>query len=287
MAKRKVEDETNLIFTIARMNPPTPGHLLLIRKLIDTAIEKDMKHVYVILTQTQNNDKDPISCSEKQEFLNGIGKTMISEQKKRMIAEQKSLKDKIQEIQVHVECVRKENPNPVSYLIEKVAENKSITHLTLIIGEDRVPSLGRSITGIFTKSHKSVEIIPMKRSGMANLIASSAAAESSKPTMESISASYVRNLVRNISLTKDPTLFERLNTEFRSLYEPYLSDEKITELFQAIVNGFARPNANKTANKKTSNSTKKSAAKKRKTSKSKSKSPNSNSNKTKKARVKK
>ena len=37
------------IFTIGRMNPPTPGHFRIIRALIDVGIEKGVDTVYIIL----------------------------------------------------------------------------------------------------------------------------------------------------------------------------------------------------------------------------------------------
>ena len=44
--------ERTIIFTIARMNPPTPGHLLLIKTLTTEAIERDVNDVFIILSKT-------------------------------------------------------------------------------------------------------------------------------------------------------------------------------------------------------------------------------------------
>jgi hypothetical protein len=58
-----------LVFTIARMNPPTPGHLVLIQKLIETACKLDVDHVYIILSKTVGNEENPISCDDKVDIL--------------------------------------------------------------------------------------------------------------------------------------------------------------------------------------------------------------------------
>jgi nicotinic acid mononucleotide adenylyltransferase len=248
--------EDSFIFTIARMNPPTPGHMFLIRTLIYKALEKSVDHVYVFLSKTRNNDKDPLSCPEKEEFLTGVGHTMIESEKQRMIAESKgALKVAVESIQVHVICVPEKQhsgerePTPVSELIKTVGANPRISELVFIIGEDREKEFGTSVKNIFSKwgSIRSVEVIGLKREGMHELVQSSKAnreanreANQSKPTVGSISASYVRNLVKHI-LSADAKTKDSYSKEFHDLYEPYLDKKRIDQLYQSIVDGFARP----------------------------------------------
>ena len=59
------------IFTYGRMNPPTIGHLELIRRLQETA--RDMKADFkVYITSTQNSKKNPLSANEKINILREI-----------------------------------------------------------------------------------------------------------------------------------------------------------------------------------------------------------------------
>jgi nicotinic acid mononucleotide adenylyltransferase len=267
------------IFTIARMNPPTPGHMFLIRTLIHKALEKGVEHVYVFLSKSRNNDKDPLACPDKEAFLTGMGHTMIQSEKHLMILEDKSLKRAIDAIQVHVICVPEKQhsgerePTPVSELMKTVGANPRISELIFIVGEDREKEFGDSIKKIFSKwdSIKGVEVIGLKREGMNALVQSSKAASSGRPSVGAISASYVRNLARHILFAEDAKAKASHTKEFHDLYEPYLDKKKIDELYQAIVDGFARP-ANKPEAKSRSRSKSKAEPKSKAKTKTKSKS---------------
>jgi len=277
--------EETFIFTIARMNPPTPGHMFLIRTLIYKALEKGTQHVYVFLSKTRNNDKDPLACPEKEEFLTGVGHTMIESEKQIMIAESKgALKVALDAIEVHVICVPEKKhsgerePTPVSELMKTVGANPRISELVFIVGEDREKEFGSSVKSIFSKweSIRSVEVIGLKREGMNALVQTSKAnsAAHSKPTVGSISASYVRNLVKHILLAEDKTKAS-YSKEFQELYEPYLDKPRIERLYQAIVEGFAQPNKPKPKPKKTAKNTENKESPKTKTkSKTRKSSPN-------------
>ena len=43
------QNNNTIIFTMARMNPPTPGHLELIKTLIDQALRLKVNKVFIIL----------------------------------------------------------------------------------------------------------------------------------------------------------------------------------------------------------------------------------------------
>ena len=95
--------DNTIIFTLARMNPPTPGHLYLIQRLIEEGINKNVDRVYVILSKTNDNNENPIPCSEK---INDLGraedveKTMVKSIKEQMKSktEDEELVFKIKEI---------------------------------------------------------------------------------------------------------------------------------------------------------------------------------------------
>lgn len=50
------------IFSFVRMNPPTPGHLVVIKTLIDKAIELGSEKAYII-TSSSMDGKNPLPCS--------------------------------------------------------------------------------------------------------------------------------------------------------------------------------------------------------------------------------
>ena len=67
-----IYDTDTIIFTMSRMNPPTPGHLFLIQKLIEEGVKYNVDKVYVILSKTNDNNEDPISCENKIDVLGNI-----------------------------------------------------------------------------------------------------------------------------------------------------------------------------------------------------------------------
>lgn len=63
-------NSNTLIFTVGRMNPPTPGHLELIREMLTMAYNNGIKQIYIFLSETRG-PKDPISCADKVKVLTG------------------------------------------------------------------------------------------------------------------------------------------------------------------------------------------------------------------------
>jgi len=60
-----------MVFTIGRMNPPTSGHAKLISSLINLARENNLNNIGIVLSSTEDN-KNPLSCHEKREYLSEI-----------------------------------------------------------------------------------------------------------------------------------------------------------------------------------------------------------------------
>ena len=54
--------DNTFIFSFVRMNPPTPGHLVLIKNLIDKAVELGAEKAYII-TSSSVDGKNPMLCS--------------------------------------------------------------------------------------------------------------------------------------------------------------------------------------------------------------------------------
>jgi hypothetical protein len=65
-----MEEERNVIFTIARMNPPTQGHKMLIETMLNKAMEVRSSRVYIILSSSVDNIKNPLECDEKRTIIN-------------------------------------------------------------------------------------------------------------------------------------------------------------------------------------------------------------------------
>ena len=69
-----MSNENNIVFTIARMNPPTSGHMLLITQMIKKALLLGGSNVKIgiVLSHTQDNDKNPLRCEEKKNLFKKI-----------------------------------------------------------------------------------------------------------------------------------------------------------------------------------------------------------------------
>jgi hypothetical protein len=69
-----------LIFTVARMNPPTPGHFELIKKMFEEAIHYGVKKIYIILSSKTDDFKNPLEPEEKKYLLETYGIPWIRRQ---------------------------------------------------------------------------------------------------------------------------------------------------------------------------------------------------------------
>jgi len=58
-----------VVFTIGRMNPPTPGHLALIEKLIHRTASLGQSKFGIILSHSQDMPKNPFNCDDKRKML--------------------------------------------------------------------------------------------------------------------------------------------------------------------------------------------------------------------------
>jgi nicotinic acid mononucleotide adenylyltransferase len=129
--EEEIIPERTIIFTIARMNPPTPGHLQLIENLINEAIIRNVNEVFIILSRTIDNDENPIQCPEKINILGNDqnnNSAMIHLLKISMITKRPDLEDKINNIIVHFICVPEptieEETQPAESMIETLPSKK-------------------------------------------------------------------------------------------------------------------------------------------------------------------
>jgi len=233
-------NDNTIIFSIARMNPPTPGHMFLIETLIREAIDKNVNDVYVILSKTNDNQDDPIPCPEKINVLsNDTLKSMIYSLKQKMMLEagkNVELIRKIERINVYTICVPEvPRATPFTPLIPIIGAKEGIpnVNLILIIGDDR-KNMADSITDFFFKWPNifSIDARILPREEMDEFKAlSENPAELNRLVIADVpinamSASFVRNIVRN----------ERRD-KFAELYEPWLAEELIYGLYESIQEG--------------------------------------------------
>ena len=239
--------DNTIIFTIARMNPPTPGHLFIIQRLIEEGINKNAERVYVILSKTNDNNENPIPCPEKINVLVGkpddISKTMIKsiKEKMKLNTEDEEIRRKIDNMIVESICVpEQKGATPFTTLFDIITQKSDVPDLNFffVIGDDRANMLDSITDTLFNKcaNINSVDGTILDRPNMSQFKELSSNPESlsgvqiSEFPESAISASFVRNLVKY-----------DMRDKFFELYSPYLDEEKIEELFQRIKSGLELP----------------------------------------------
>ena len=133
--------DNTIIFTMVRMNPPTPGHLEVISNLIMEAISKNITRIFVILSKTNDNNGDPIPCPEKIQALGEPSRrdqTMINSLKSQMISKETdpTIQAKIQAMRVELICVPdQKGATPFSVIMQIVGspEFRKISDVNLFL----------------------------------------------------------------------------------------------------------------------------------------------------------
>lgn len=248
----ELSNNNTIIFTISRMNPPTPGHLLLIQKLIEEAIRQNVPKVYVILSKTNDNNENPIDCPEKINVLKGnvdAVKSMIKELKNTMIGEVNRQKqepyasniiNKINQIEVICLCVRPDQKSPIAPLYDIVnyyTDKPEIpeVNLFMIVGDDRADLLDTIVDCMFFKIPKvrsvNGQILIREEMNLYKNLDKEKLNALDIPTMpkSAFSASFVRKLVQL-----------GLNNKFNDVYKPYLDDVAINRLYGLIYEGLKK-----------------------------------------------
>jgi len=122
-----------IVFTIGRMNPPTSGHLKLIKKLMEKAFELNENKIYIILSHSQDDRKNPLKCYRKRELLTTSG----------MMNKIKMENPDLEHIEVNIRCMddavdKSCGKNPILKQICQIRkEELDARQLVLVIGEDR------------------------------------------------------------------------------------------------------------------------------------------------------
>jgi len=308
-------NDTKFVFTSTRMNPPTPGHLLLIHALILEGIRQGTTEVYVVLSKKNTDLENPIDCDRKIYFLNGQDSdSMINSLKYKMISEETDddIKQKIQNMNVIFRCVTPSQAGPFnmvdSIIHEKVErlgpDANNILDIILLVGDDRQNTVNAMRSALKTDSIpaiRSFEERVLSREGGVSL-AKAPIEELEEMDMSSVPPSQISaSLIRKLAYNKG------LKDKFMDVYSDFLSDDKKEELYNDITSGYenimasklSAPSKRKATVKKTitkepsTNTTRKTRSssggrrrKNRNKSKRNSKHKNKNKHKTKKSRRK-
>jgi len=146
------EPQNTVIFTIARMNPPTPGHIHLIAEMMKLAIDNNVREINIILSATVDNTKNPLFCNEKREILNKYAIEQAKEQAKEEVKREKPDNEEfVDQINVNIICLddpieddstKYPIPAKVRYMLKKYADVRSKyadvrSKVILVVGEDR------------------------------------------------------------------------------------------------------------------------------------------------------
>jgi hypothetical protein len=140
-----VKSTENIIpFTIGRMNPPTSGHMQLIRNMMNYSLLNNLTNINLILSGTIDNKKNPISCKEKRNMLLFF---LLKHQKKLLKIEQPLNAEKIDLLNVNIICMddimnSSYGTHPVmksiNYLLnENYGYPRNNLKMVLFIGQDR------------------------------------------------------------------------------------------------------------------------------------------------------
>jgi hypothetical protein len=114
-------NDKSVLFTIGRMNPPTPGHKKLVQQMIVDALRNDIHVVFVNLTSTTglNNEGkvNPLACKDKKQIVH----KMIQQIKEELSSEYDQAS--IETLQVIVNCAddedieHSEKPNQITDML--------------------------------------------------------------------------------------------------------------------------------------------------------------------------
>lgn len=243
------------IFSFVRMNPPTPGHLVLIKTLIDKAIELGSDKAYII-TSSSMDGKNPIPCSidtipkpktkadgaiiDRITHSDLVYKSNILEEMvasyKRQLMEHEPIEEprraQIENLNVIVLCSTGSPFGFINGLIKSDFIDKGVPKINMffIVGRDRADFLDTIVDNYRNTTYDFVNSIDgeiLGREGMNDLKTSGLGKRSIEDIDPSAySASFIRGLIKNGQR-------EKVN----QVYSRYLPPEDIQKMFETIQTG--------------------------------------------------
>ena len=251
--------QINLVFASTRMNPPTPGHMRVLEKLILEGIQKETNEVYVVLSKKNDDEDNPIKCKDKIYYLNGFNEneqqndenigvcvpdSMVCALKRKMIETNPDIpQEKINNMKVILKCVDERQKGPFNKVIEIIQNKLSMLRtwegqklkVYLVVGDDRRGTLRRMENMIINKenaNHISFEEIVIPREDIGDLKSMSPEdIHSIKISPNQMSGTLVRKLAIDAKEKTD---------KFLEIYSDYISDDKKRSLLGNINEGLSR-----------------------------------------------
>jgi len=241
--------DNTFIFSFVRMNPPTPGHLELIKNMIDKAINLGVGKAYVI-TSSSLDGKNPLPCSissipkakNKSDaaivanmfqseliYKSTILDKMITSYKRHLTDSETNLskKQQILNFKVIVICFLGSPFGFIYNIIKNDFIDKGIAKINMffIVGRDRADFLDTIIDNFRSKDYiKSINGMILEREGMEALKNTGFSERTIADIRPSeYSASFIRGLVRN-----------NQREDFEQIYKQYLSPDEIEKLYETI-----------------------------------------------------
>jgi len=246
--------DNTFIFSFVRMNPPTPGHLVLIRMMIDKAMKLGVNKVYVI-TSSSLDGKNPLPCSSetiplpkknRQDnrvlerlsqpdliYKSAVLEKMIQSYKQEMIQSEPDISKKtlLENLNIIVLCSRGSPFGFIYNIVKTHYIDVGVPKINMIffVGRDRADFLDTVVDTFRIKDYvNSVDGEILTREGMEeakNTDVSEVNIEelNKKENLSKYSGSLVRNLVKKGDRTK-----------FQQVYSQYLPEEDIHKLYETI-----------------------------------------------------
>jgi len=222
-----LQSENKVYVTIGRMNPPTPGHKIVIKEMIKEALSNGLSQVSIILSSTFDDDKNLLYGEEKRRFLYKI----IDRIKKEIIRESAGggsgggagggpdIEAQLNEFFVEIICM----DDPTLELLGKHPIVKSLRYILSLYGNDEraekpeiILTIGQDRADDYnwlskSFSNNTFHIQPILRD------------------VGAISATYVRGLV-SPGVNEE----ENRNSFFGVMRETGLTEEEIGEIYKII-----------------------------------------------------
>ena len=253
------------IFTFVRMNPPTPGHLELIRNMIYKSIELNIDRIYIITSSSYDN-KNPLPCDTIPELSKGPSKSKKKQEKESIVQNfdhfvfksqilnlmieayknelidnesNKNIKRKIARLEIIVKC---SIGSPFKFIFNILETDFNIEHninIFAVVGRDRAPFFDTIVEQSLKKDYVAmVDGLILEREGMEELKHSAKEVDVRHIPISALSASFVRKLVEKED-----------KHNFNLIYNKYLEQDNIDKLYATIDYGIKLPGP-KTSSKK-------------------------------------
>jgi len=212
-----------IIFTIARMNPPHPGHMFLVSELLADALEQNATTIYILLSSSQDGVDNPLDCENPDSDPNIIDdkKKLVKKMAESVKSQMAPANPKVTDIKVEVICFGSVPFSP----LHKVMGDEPDVELRMIVGIDRFTFFG-SLCSMFLLNNTSVNKVSVK------LLTRT---EDDEPGgVKSMSATKIRNLVRDYKKASEKDKETIFMPQLNKVYEGYVDPRDIKPLVDVL-----------------------------------------------------